>query len=603
MKKTSSIIIVILSAVIFLLPIAFTKLSGGEMSETEKRYLAPLPTILTEDNSINPSFLSEAKEWFTDHVGFRQEFTEISGNIKMNVFKQSPNYQVHIGDEGWYYYTMDNNLELSTGEYPLTDETLESILEQQLAIQEKLASKGIKYVLVLPTSKVSIYPEYTRYSSCQEVRKTAVDIVADYLEANSDIHVVRIKDALLKDKEENNQQLYFKTDTHWNQYGAFIGYQEINSKLNEWDIIDTGVPNVSFYDSEYVGEFGAMLGNTNFLAPEPTVNTTINNASAVRDLYSEKYLGTTGILNNMGFNYPVYYYQNNTVENNVALVFGDSMFGSWNMTELLAENFSELTYVWNTNIYGEIVDYIQPNVVICEIAERYLNQLPQRSRSFICTPLPDYNAEFISTNVTDEGIEVIVRNNSSSEWTEFNGIRCGLFNNQSDSGYRGYIDSDVTVKPGDTYSFFIPIDCSDLDISSLSVQMLQEGIAYFGPKVSVQYDSSAAVNDAEIVSNTAPATVNHTDSYSIDIMVRNTGTTTWDRDANYRLCIWQDGQDWGYRLILPDGVSVNPGEEYTFTLEGFVLPEATQTTLEFQMLIEGVCYFGEREPAVITSSD
>ena len=112
-------------------------------------------------------------------------------------------------------------------------------------------------------------------------------------------------------------------------------------------------------------------------------------------------------------------------------------------------------------------------------------------------------------------------------------------------------------------------------------------------------DSNPNALDAEIISNTAPSIVNHTDSYNFDITVKNTGTRTWSENAQNRLCIWQDGVDWGYRIYLPDGVTVQPGEEYTFTLNGFVLPEAESTYLEFQMLQEGVCYFGEKQRADI----
>lgn len=108
--------------------------------------------------------------------------------------------------------------------------------------------------------------------------------------------------------------------------------------------------------------------------------------------------------------------------------------------------------------------------------------------------------------------------------------------------------------------------------------------------------------DAEIVSHDAPGTVTHTDSYTFDVTVKNTGESSWSESDQIRLCVWQDGSDLGYRLYLPDGVTVSAGEEYTFTLEGFVLPEAEQTILEFQMLQEGVQYFGEREPVVVTAS-
>lgn len=119
----------------------------------------------------------------------------------------------------------------------------------------------------------------------------------------------------------------------------------------------------------------------------------------------------------------------------------------------------------------------------------------------------------------------------------------------------------------------------------------------FGAKQNINTNSL----DAEIVSNTAPATVNHYDSYTIKITVRNIGEETWKREDNIRLCIWQDNVDWGFRVDLPQGIEVKSGEEYTFELQDFVLPEAEKTILEFQMLKEGITYFGEREPVNIVA--
>lgn len=119
--------------------------------------------------------------------------------------------------------------------------------------------------------------------------------------------------------------------------------------------------------------------------------------------------------------------------------------------------------------------------------------------------------------------------------------------------------------------------------------------------VETNMNYSDAELNAEIVSNTAPETVKHTDTNQIRITVKNCGTVTWSKSEDIRLCIWQDEYDWGYRVNLPDDVEVQKGEQYTFIVENFVLPEASRTKLEFQMVKEGITYFGEREAVEITA--
>lgn len=112
-------------------------------------------------------------------------------------------------------------------------------------------------------------------------------------------------------------------------------------------------------------------------------------------------------------------------------------------------------------------------------------------------------------------------------------------------------------------------------------------------KIATDIDVSGL--NAEIMSHTAPSIVDKTKKYTIEIKVKNTGTEIWSEKDAIRLCIWQDMQDWGFRINLPENVVVNPGEEYIFILNEFGLTDADETTLEFQMVREGVTYFGERE--------
>lgn len=108
---------------------------------------------------------------------------------------------------------------------------------------------------------------------------------------------------------------------------------------------------------------------------------------------------------------------------------------------------------------------------------------------------------------------------------------------------------------------------------------------------------------AEIISHDAPITINRRDKYSINITVKNISFDTWSEEKWVRLCIWQDGIDFGYRQYLPEDVEIAPGEEYTFLLDGFAAPPGESTYLEFLMCQEGITYFGEKERVDITISE
>ena len=100
---------------------------------------------------------------------------------------------------------------------------------------------------------------------------------------------------------------------------------------------------------------------------------------------------------------------------------------------------------------------------------------------------------------------------------------------------------------------------------------------------------------AEIVSHNTPTMINRGESYDVNILVKNTGDQAWSEENQIRLCIFQDGKDYGYRVNLPEGVTIAPGQEYTFVLYNFRAPAGNATYLEYQMLQEGIQYFGEKE--------
>ena len=104
---------------------------------------------------------------------------------------------------------------------------------------------------------------------------------------------------------------------------------------------------------------------------------------------------------------------------------------------------------------------------------------------------------------------------------------------------------------------------------------------------------------AKIVSNTAPEMVKLSEKYTIKITVKNCGSETWSHDDKIRLCIWQDDFDYGFRVDIPEDVEIATGEQWTFELNDFIMENTTQTKLDFQMVEEGITYFGEREAVVI----
>ena len=378
-KKLADRIIAAVFILSLLVPLLFTRMTGAEASAEEKRMLAAAPTLIQPQGGVNPAFKSEAKSWFEDHIGFRPQFVRLASDISFYGFRRNSSERVKPGSNGWYYYNNDSNLQIATGEYPLSEEVLAQILRMHLAIRDELAERGIEYMIILPTSKISIYPEYAPVGD-GTVRVTPVDIVADYLEQNSDLRFVRLKDTLLEEKEK--QQVYFRTDTHWTLGGAYAGYCEIIRRMNEWGLCSTGPAAVSYFEGNFRGEFGSMLGVD--LGEETSPFTVIESPKAVPDGDEARTELFRRDIEAEGIQTNCFIFSNDAdVDPRRVMFYGDSMFGGWNLPELFAENFSEFSYVWTYDIRDRLVEDLQPDIVIYEITERYLNYFPNTNGAFL----------------------------------------------------------------------------------------------------------------------------------------------------------------------------------------------------------------------------
>lgn len=101
-------------------------------------------------------------------------------------------------------------------------------------------------------------------------------------------------------------------------------------------------------------------------------------------------------------------------------------------------------------------------------------------------------------------------------------------------------------------------------------------------------------NKSEILSISAPSAVDPGATFSATIVVKNTGTTTWNSDATPHGLGSQNPQDntrWGFNRVSVAG-DVTPGATNTFTFTCTALLTPAIYPFEWQMVEDGVGWFG-----------
>jgi alginate O-acetyltransferase complex protein AlgJ len=91
---------------------------------------------------------------------------------------------------------------------------------------------GAKFVLVIPPDKAVIYPEFLPDWLRRRGDRTRLHWFVDAVRGTG-MDILYLKDALLAGKKEGD--LYYKTDVHWSNLGAFLGAAAIVDHLRSLD--------------------------------------------------------------------------------------------------------------------------------------------------------------------------------------------------------------------------------------------------------------------------------------------------------------------------------------------------------------------------------
>ncbi len=234
MKKGYHIYIA-LFIILCLLPSAGLLFAGGEPSKENRRTAEP--PVLSDEDGLNPYFLSDAGAWFEDHFAFRNEMVTGYAKLLGNVFGTSSQQGVIVGTDGWLFYK--DSLEDFQGTGQMTERQLFDVAHTMAMIQEYAKKQGAQFAFTIAPNKNSLYGEYMPYYY-QPFRngKSNMERLKKYLQAEQ-VNYADLYE-LFSSREE---VLYHKTDSHWNQAGAALASDRILTAL--------GKAHVSYTDRNY----------------------------------------------------------------------------------------------------------------------------------------------------------------------------------------------------------------------------------------------------------------------------------------------------------------------------------------------------------------
>lgn len=335
-------------------------------------------------------FPARFEAWFNDNFGLRGYLVTAGNWLTLSLFPgDSPDKRVLIGQQDWLYFSGQpalTSIHDYQGRRPFSPQQLETIRRHLLKRQDWLAARGIHYLLVIAPNKESLYPEFLPSHQQKVVGPSRLDQLADWLHDKPAPNWIDLRPQLFQAKATQSLPLFYRTDSHWNKYGAFIGYQAIFSIGHRLGWMPEPLQSEQFALHNRPGFMGdlaqMLLAHDRYadsyieLTPRSTCRLQVidpqsNQAIPVfaplgkdlRRYHSE--CGTAGPL----------------------IVLHDSF--SWNLIPYIAPHYHDSYFVQQSSFPVELIDQVKPVLLIQEYVERDLQLILNAATAGESLPLPN----------------------------------------------------------------------------------------------------------------------------------------------------------------------------------------------------------------------
>jgi alginate O-acetyltransferase complex protein AlgJ len=294
--------------------------------------------------------------------GYRQ-LIYLGNNFKFRVLQDTYFRDLIAHQNGWLAYTGEDSLNDFQNINSFTKPELTRIKNRYDRLCEYATRKKIRMIFVIPPNKNTIYPEYIPDEIPQQNKLSRLDQILLTLDHKDNCNVIDLRKVLLEGKKTG--QVYFSTDSHWNDLGAFLGYQVITDELHQsFPAIQTHT--LSEYKKIPFTYHGDLTKDTfgQIDVQEVAGQLELINPPQVIER-QQRYFDGAGLPS-----VDVIVTQNSRNDLPTAVVYRDSFF--YYMVPYLKNDFSKATFIWDSQVDPFILDTIDPDILIFEMTERSL---------------------------------------------------------------------------------------------------------------------------------------------------------------------------------------------------------------------------------------
>ena len=366
-RKSDFLIIIIFLLGLYLPSLIFYCFCNGEETNLENRELAKFPSF-TNITKIP----KEIEDYYNDHLPFRNLLRQTWNNVNYLLFHTSVQEQVIVGKKDeknmqWLFFSDKNAgdpIGDITGYKKFTPKELREIADQMQENTENLKKQGIALYYLLIPNKSSVYQEYLP-NNIGIIGPTRMSVLNEYLQSLQVKNYLCVEEILKQGKEK--YPTYYRTDTHWTAYGAYISMVELVKKMDkkvckekceEFNKTSKEVTKLKKESMDLKKLLGVSL---EFVDEETDMSQFLAN---VKIEFKEKKYGTYNILEA---------HSKNAYNSKKVLFIGDSFRkGTY---DILPKMFTDVVYIHVEDYQNSLLKEYNPDIIVYEVVERYIKRL------------------------------------------------------------------------------------------------------------------------------------------------------------------------------------------------------------------------------------
>jgi alginate O-acetyltransferase complex protein AlgJ len=278
---------------------------------------------------------------------------------------------VHQGLDHWLFLTGGTNFvttlyQRDAGHLP--DAALTRWRDAIVARKRRCDALGARYAHLIAPEKLTIYGHKQREPLVDPDQAPTIRLMQLFDRDPASYGYVDLVAPMRACRDEVD--LYWRTDTHWTHAGALLAYATLcrDLGLQKNEELDSR----PYHESERLMDLGSKLHPPVYekvreVSWQKNARRVFEN-SVVRLLETPDYGGEIHVGCHAVFKNP------DAPNACKLMLFGDSFSdpGPYHFCALLAETVTELEFVWSANVDWTLIGRMKPDIVVTEIAERYM---------------------------------------------------------------------------------------------------------------------------------------------------------------------------------------------------------------------------------------